>query len=156
KSMKDMRPFAIDLALPTGYANYLPSGTALVIQMHYVNTGKEDILVRDMIRLKKVAESTVTHWAAPFAANSDEFSLPPHSTDITKTFDCAMTQDADLLLLGGHMHENGATFKIEIGPDADHLITRYNVTAWKPDFRDAAPVELFTQNPLHLTNGSMV
>ena len=156
KSMKDMRPFGIPLDLPPGYGYYMPKGTALVVQMHYVNTSKDDLLVQDFIRLHKVAESEVTHWAAPMAANSDEFSLPPMTQDYRHTFDCTFERDVDLLLLGGHMHENGTYFKTEIGPDVDHLTKRYEVSQWTPDDRDSAPVTLFTSNPMHITKGTIV
>ena len=156
QTMKDMSPFAIPLDLPPGYANFMPTGTPLVVQMHYVNTSKDDILVRDFIRLTKVPESSVSHWAAPFAANTSTFKLMPHSTDGKVVFDCAMTKEVDLMLLGGHMHEHGSSFKTEIGPDVDHLTTRYEVTTWKPDYRDSPPVELFTSKPIHLSKGDVI
>jgi hypothetical protein len=156
KSMKDMRPFGIPLDLPPGYGYYMPKGTALVVQMHYVNTSKEDLLVQDFIRLKKVAEADVQKWAAPMSANSDEFTLPPLSNNIRNTFDCTFAEDTDLLLIGGHMHENGSYFKTEIGPDVDHLTKQYEVEQWVPDNRDNPPVTMFTNNPIHVTKGTVI
>jgi hypothetical protein len=156
KTMKDMRPFGIPLELPPGYANWMPNGTALVVQMHYVNTSKEDILVRDFIRLKKVAESEVLHWAAPIATNQAEFSIPPRSPDTKVEFDCTIDRDFDLLLLGGHMHERGSYFRAQIGPDTAHLETKYETPEWKPDFRDAPPVTLFTSAPVRMKAGTVI
>lgn len=154
-SMKDLEPFAI-MDLPEGSGTPLAKGKAMVIQMHYVNTSQEDLLVRDVIRLGIKPRSEITRWVAPMALGTGSISVPPRATGVTSTFDCTVNTPADLILLVGHMHERGASFKTELGPDVNHLTTRYQVDAWKADYRDAPPAELFMSNPLKLTPGMVV
>lgn len=154
-SMKDFEPFAI-MDLPEGSGTQLDHGKAMVVQLHYVNTSKEDILVRDVIRLGIKPRSEITRWVAPFGLNIANFKVPPRAADSKATFDCNVKTEADLILLGGHMHERGSAIKTELGADVNTLTTRYQVDAWKADYRDAPPVELFMSSPLHVTPGMVL
>ena len=156
-SMADLQPFAIPTGaeFPQGYGSYLPTGTALVLQMHYVNTSSTPILVRDVVRLQKTPVANVQNWATAYATNDYGFKLPPGAIDVTSQFDCVIPQDLELLVLGGHMHENGASFKIEMGPNIQSLKTIYDVPAWEPEYRDTPPVNLFTTETLKVTKGTV-
>lgn len=154
-TMKDFEPFAI-MDLPEGSGTPLPANKPLVIQMHYVNTSTEPILVRDVIRIGIKPQSEITRWVAPFGLNSGNFEVPPRAAEFTTTFDCTVKQDADLLLLGGHMHENGMKMFTQLGTDVNNLVTKYQVDAWKPDYRDAPPVELFMSTPIKVKAGMIL
>lgn len=144
--MTSFLPLAIPAnGWPAGYGSELKKGTPIVIQMHYVNTSTEAILVRDVVRLKKMDPATVTTWVAPFALNHEGFSVKPHASG-TVTFDCDVTSEQKLLLIGGHMHESGTSFKVEWGPNAGSLTKLYEVTDWKAEYRDSPPVDLYLMN----------
>ena len=145
-----------DLRLPSGYGSMLTKGKALVMQSHYVNTGKQPILVRDTLRIKKMPAAEVNNWAAAMATSLMQFNLPPNSANVTHTFDCNLPKDVELLALGGHMHEYGTAMSIEVGPDAAHLTKEYSVPEWKADYRDNPPINLYTTAPKRLAAGTLV
>ena len=144
--MTDFLPLAIPAnGWPPGHGSQLKKGTPIVVQMHYVNTGTEPILVRDVVRLKRMDPATVTTWVAPFALNHEGFEVKPHAAG-TITFDCVVPSEQKLLLIGGHMHENGTSFKVEWGPNVSSLTKLYEVTEWKAEYRDSPPVDLYLTN----------
>ena len=153
--MWKFRSFVLPIPLPDGYAIKVPDGMQYVMQIHYVNTGEAPILVRDVARLKKVDAAAVQTWVATLTTNRLDVSIPPGPLSVS--FDCTIDQDLDLLLVGGHMHEHGARFSIDIGssPSAvdDEL---YLVDPWQPSFRNLPPVSLFFSAPHHLTAGSVI
>lgn len=154
--MTDFLPLAIPAnGWPAGYASSLPKGTPVVVQLHYVNTSTQPILVRDVIRLKKMDVAQVTTWVSPFALNHETFMVPPHGTANVE-FDCTIQTPQKLLLIGGHMHEWGTTFKVEWGADATHLTKLYEVPTWKADYRDSPPTDLYFTNQKDVPAGTVM
>lgn len=154
----DMTDF-LPLAIPTdewatGYGSILKKGTPIVIQMHYVNTGKDPILVRDVVRLRKMAPSAVTTWVAPYTFFTDTFNVPAGGT-ASKTFDCVLPANQKLMMVGGHMHEWGATFKVETGASTSALTTLYEVPTWQASYRDNPPVDLYLTNHKEMAQGTV-
>jgi len=154
--MREFLPLAIPTdSWPTGHGSSLTKGTPVVMQIHYVNTSAQPILVRDVIRLKKMPVADVTTWVAPFALNHEIFHVEPHQTG-TVNFDCTIPSAAKLLLVGGHMHENGTAFKVEWGPSATALTKLYEVTEWQAEYRDSPPVNLYTTNQQDVPAGTVM
>ncbi len=156
--MRDFLPLAIPAnpkdGWPAAHGSSLRKNTPVVIQMHYVNTSSRPILVRDVIRLKKIDVAQVTTWMAPFALNHETFNVASGHAD-SVTFDCVMPADFKMLLVGGHMHENGTSFKIELGSSTS-MEKLYEVTQWQALFRDSPPVTLFFSEPKQVTKGSIM
>jgi hypothetical protein len=141
--------------LPAGYGTKLPAGRHMVVQSHYVNTTDKPILVRDVVQLKTIPMQDVQTWAAPIATNTIDIAIPAGET-VETSFDCEIEQDVQLLMMGGHMHEWGTTFRAEIGPTVDELELLYLVDPWKAEFRDVPPVTLFLENPKPLARGTII
>ncbi len=141
---------------PEGGAMFVEKGTPVVLQSHYVNASDEPILVRDAVHTRKVPMDEVKTWMAPFTTTALGFEIPGDGTKAEVTFDCVMDRDVDLLYIGGHMHEHGSSFELEIGPSVDELERVYTVDKWIPEFRDLPPVELYTSKPLHLEAGTVM
>ncbi|MFZ5470931.1 MAG: hypothetical protein ACOZIN_16005 [Myxococcota bacterium] len=158
RTMGAFEPFAFPIGdnLPAGHGSFLPKGKAMVIQMHYVNTGAAPLLVRDVIRLRRMRLDEVSTWASIYVNNHAGFVVPPQSTGSAVTFDCVVPADMKLLVLGGHMHEYGAKYKIELGPDVNSLQPLYEVDAWRAEFRDSPPTNLYLQNPMSLSQGTVI
>jgi hypothetical protein len=153
--MWKFRSFVLPVPLPDGYAIKVPDGMQYVMQIHYVNTGEAPILVRDVARLRRVDVTAVQTWVATFTTNRLDIAIPPGP--MTASFDCTIDNDLDLLLVGGHMHENGTRFSIDIGPSASALDRQlYLVDPWQASFRNTPPVSLFFSAPEHLTAGTVV
>jgi hypothetical protein len=140
--------------LPAGTGIHIPDGTQFVLQMHYVNTGEQPILVRDVARLRKIDPAAVTTWVATMTTNDLTVDLPPGES--SKTWDCVLGEDLELLLVGGHMHEMGTKFTVEIGPDVDSLENLYLVDPWRAEYRDSPPITLYLTSPRHLVAGTVI
>lgn len=141
--------------LPAGHGFFIPKGKSIVSQSHYINSGKQPILIRDIIRLKRMELKDVTTWATPFATSSFDIKIPPQGR-AESTFDCTIPADLGLLFMVGHMHEWGSRFEFKIGPDAANLEPMYKVDNWVSDYRDNPPVVTFFQAPKLLKAGTVV
>lgn len=141
---------------PEGTAFWLEKGTPVVLQSHYVNASDEPILVRDLVGTRKVAKESVTTWMAPFTATALGFEIPVSEELVELSFDCTFDRDVDLLYVGGHMHEWGSSYDIQLGPSVDALETIYTVDGWIPDFRDLPPIEIYRDDPLKITAGTVL
>jgi hypothetical protein len=144
-----------DTPLPDGYAIPVAEEAHLVMQFHYVNTGINPILVQDVARFELVDPTTVEHWTQPFATNSESLELPAEGSS-TEVFDCVIPSNGELLILGGHMHEEGTSMEVLIGADEPSLESMYLVDPWRPDYRDAPPVSLFIDNPILVFEGDIL
>jgi hypothetical protein len=140
--------------MPEGFGLELPSGFQMVLQAHYVNTSPDPIRIRDVVRLHTTPVEDIDRWVATITTN-DFGMVIPALTPAESTFDCAIEEDVDLLLVGGHMHEYGTSFRFEVGPNADGMETLYDVPEWDSEYRDAPPVELMFDNPLTIPAGSV-
>lgn len=155
--MTNFEPFAIPLdALPGGYGTSLPADKRLIIQFHYLNAGEIPLLVRDVVRLKKMPVADVQKWTSVYATNEVGFEIPPRAGDYKRTFDCALPQDVELIAFGGHMHEYGAKFKAELVDSLGAATTLYEVTAWKADYRDSPPINLYQSAPKPLKKDTIL
>jgi hypothetical protein len=154
EEMWKFRSFVLPIEMPDGYGIKVPAGLQYVMQIHYVNAGEQPILVRDVARLRRVEPAGVQTWVATLTTNSLRLEVPPGPG--VETFDCTIAEDLDLLLLGGHMHESGTKFSIEVGPSANQLERLYYVDPWKPSYRDLPPVSLFFDAPVAIAAGTVV
>lgn len=156
EDMAKFDPFAIPSdILPTGFGFALKQGQPLVAQSHYINSSKQPILIRDIIRLTRMDPKTVTTWTAPFTTIALDLNVPAQGT-AQSTFDCVVPEDLQLMFVVGHMHEWGSRFELKIGADARSLTSLYKVDNWVADFRDNPPASAFFKNPLALPKGSVV
>lgn len=155
-SMGEFNTFVLPVSeLPAKHAIRMVSGMNVVIQAHTLNVGDRDILVRDVARLKLMPVDQVEQWATTFATGSIDFSLPPKQTTAVE-FDCTVSEDMDLLFVGGHMHYLGSRFQLSWGADAASLQPFYLADPWLPDYRDIPPVTLLFNNPMKLTKGTVI
>jgi hypothetical protein len=155
-SMAEYKTFVLPAAeLPEGHAIRVPGGSSFVVQAHTINTGSDTVLIRDVARLALIDVADVTTWATTFATGSVSFDIAPAQTT-TVEFDCALEEDGELLFVGGHMHEFGSRFEIQIGPSVDQLTPVYLADPWRPEYRDLPPVTLLFNNPVALAQGTIV
>ncbi len=156
EDMWKFRAFMLpDTELPDGYGIKIPNGLQFVLQFHYVNAGPKPILVRDVARLKRVPAENVHTWVTTVTTNSLRVAIEPNQR-AEESFDCVLPEDVELLVLGGHMHENGSTFEIAVGESETTLERMYFVDPWRAEFRDAPPVTLLFDDPVPLKKGSLL
>ena len=149
-----LRWFAFNEDFPAGDAIRIPAGMAYVIQFHYLNASDLPILVRDVERLHLVSLDSVTTWVSTMMALDLQLAITPGIS--TVSWDCIIPEDRDVLMLFGHMHELGASYSLELGPDASSLTTVEAVDPWQPWLRDAPRVRNYFDHPLHIGAGSIL
>lgn len=157
--MANIRPFMYPLQLPEGHGYQVEAGTQLAVQSHYVNASEDPIVVRDVIRIEKTDENAITDWVTTVATNTTDFEIPSgEKAEIT--FDCTFEEDLEIVLIGGHMHETGTNFAVEVldtreGGEGEDGVTDpvYLVDPWVPEFRDAPPIEFMWDAPVELKKG---
>lgn len=155
-SMAEYETFVLPAAeLPPKHAILVPTGTSFVVQAHTINTSQNAIITRDYARLKTMPVADVEQWATTFATGSIDFKIAPQQTTAVE-FDCTVDEDAELLFVGGHMHEFGSRFEVSVGPDESNLKSVYLADPWKAVYRDLPPVTLLFDNPITLPKGTVV
>lgn len=156
ESMADFDALVIPASdLPEGAAALIPAGTPMVVQSHYVNAGEKPIRVRDGVRIELLPEAERTSWVAMVVTNSFDLELAA-SGESSFEFDCVVQEDIDLLLVGGHMHEQGKRFEVLVGPSVDALERVYLADPWRVEYRDAPPVTILKSAPIHLAAGDIL
>lgn len=142
--------------LPAGYGFVMRKGTPIVMQSHYVNTGKDPIRVRDILRFRKVDPSTVKTWAAAFATNLAFFEIKPGQQGV-RSYDCPVPQEYKLMMVGGHMHEWGKKFVLSYAATpADTMKDLYRVDEWMAHHRDEPPTLVMRTSPMALPKGGIL
>ncbi len=141
--------------LPAGHGIELPQGMKIVLQSHYVNYGDQAIRTRDAVRIRTMPTADVKTWVSSLATNSTDFSVPAKTVG-SEIFDCTIDEDFELLLFGGHMHEDGKSFEGLIGADAASLKSLQRVDEWKEEYRDSPPVMLALKAPVPLKKGTVI
>lgn len=143
------------LPMPEGMAVELDQGQRYILQSHYLNTSTERIRVQDGIQLTLLDPDTeVDTWAAPYAMSLGEFSLPPQETTEI-TFDCTAEADWSVLYMIPHMHEWGTVFRLDQDRAGD-VSNVLDIPTWEPYFRDAPPVEVYGDTPMHIQAGDVL
>ncbi len=130
--------------LQEGYAVRLAKGMRPVFQSHYVNYGAKTIEIQDVARLEFATEASLTE-VSYFILNDSLVDVAAKG-ETTRSTKCKVPADIKLLATLGHMHEMGTKIKVEHTRPLDKAYpskTMFNVAQWKPEFRDAGPVEVF-------------
>jgi hypothetical protein len=142
------------VALADGLALKVPVGKQLMLQTHYINTTAETHHISDEVDIKLTDPSQVKAYAADFVINNDQFEVPPNAP-FRSVGTCEMTQDVQLTMLLGHMHELGSHYKLEtIDAQGNPLDTVYD-EAWYPNYASHPPILTYTMdNPLRFQAGT--
>lgn len=139
------------LELPDGFATPLDQGTRIVIQSHYVNTTADDILVNDAVNVALMDTADVTTWTAPYVHIETDLAIA--QGDDAQDVDCTWDADYDLLFLGGHMHEWGTAFSVELSRAGGAPESVYDIPQWDPVYRDAPPIDRYEAGAFHVADG---
>jgi hypothetical protein len=144
-----------EVTLPDGMATLMPTGTRVLIQSHYVNSGAVPIRVRDGFNVDFAQENQVKTWVAPFVNTSVTFEVPPRQ-EHTVEFDCTFSSDLTILYLYGHMHERGARHFADHTPAGGTRTRLYEVEQWLPDFRDQPPANHYGAGEFSIKAGDVL
>jgi len=142
----------LGMAIPEGMAVKLDADQRFVVQGHYLNTGTEPFLARDVAVFDFMPMEEVVTWAAPLVTNHGDFTLPKGEAS-TVSFDCAWEQDFNFVYMLGHMHEWGTSISVEeVAGETVSVV--YDVPEWEISFRDQSPVTNFAEGSYTLPAGT--
>lgn len=104
------------VASPAGTAKFLPRGTVLQFQMHYITTGRAET---DQTQIGLyVSPTPPTATLQTKSAPNVGFSIPPGSPETIATANYTFTKDSLLYEMSPHMHLRGSWFRYEaVYPD---------------------------------------
>ncbi|HMJ12929.1 MAG TPA: hypothetical protein VK524_16015 [Polyangiaceae bacterium] len=111
-------------SLPTNYGVEVPAGAQLVINHHWINTGREPVRGQSLMIARTLKSGGETVKAGSLAMVSIGWELPPQSP-FESTTECTFQEDVPFVIALGHMHEWGSRVKIEVeraGSATDTLI----------------------------------
>lgn len=126
---------------PAGMAKFVPAGSDLVFQMHYMAMGHA---VRDQTCIGMVfAPSAPPRRVLTLQLTNDHFIIPPGVDDVRVEVHGSLPHDATLLSFLPHMHLRGKQFEYNlIRPDGSVIETLLRVHYdffWQLSYRLAEP-----------------
>ncbi len=128
---------------PNGLAKFIPAGSDLVFQMHYITRGKPatDQTSVGMVFAKQPPKQRVL----TLQLTDDWFVIPPNDPDYRTEVHGTLPNDATLLSFFPHMHLRGKTFEYNIirpgQPPQTLLRVNYNFY-WQLSYKLAKPLPL--------------
>ncbi|MDC3954923.1 hypothetical protein [Polyangium jinanense] len=142
----------VDLA--EGLAIKIPAGKQLMVQAHYINASGADQEVHDWMDIRTTDPSRVKAYAGDFVVLDDTFEIPAHASKESTSI-CEITEDTQLSMLLGHMHETGTHYKLETLDENGSPLKTLIDNAWQPSYASHPPVSTFTmEEPLVIPAGT--
>jgi hypothetical protein len=128
---------------PNGLAKFIPAGSDLVFQVHYITRGRA---TNDQTSVGLVfAKQRPTQRVLTLQLTDDWFVIPPDDPDYRTEVHGTLPGDAKLLSFFPHMHLRGKTFEYNIirpgQPPLTLLRVNYNFY-WQLSYRLAKPLPL--------------
>ncbi|NUP05891.1 MAG: hypothetical protein HOW73_07525 [Polyangiaceae bacterium] len=140
--------------LPPGLAMHMPSGSQLVVQVHYINTTDAPYMRNDSVTMDVVDPADVDEYANMHVTLDSGFEVPAHG-EFTSTSLCTVEKETKVVLLLGHMHEWGKHYKLErLAEDGSVAEVLYE-EEWLPFYASHPPAHHFeVAEPLVLAPGT--
>ena len=128
-------------ASPDGTAKFLPKGTVLQFQMHYITTGQPET---DQTQIGLYVSSTPpAHELKTKSAPNISFTIPPNSPETQASATFTFPKDSLLYEISPHMHLRGSWFRYEaLYPDNTRevlLAVPHYEFHWQTLYRFAQP-----------------
>lgn len=139
-------PGILDLDLPPGMAKYVPPGAQLLIELHYVPTGKETTDL-SQVGLRFEEADRVTHLVrSHIVVNQEPIEIPPFTPNYVVRGQMQLEGPALLLSMTGHAHVRCKNFVFEASYPAGRRellleIPNYDMF-WQQLYRLKQPKEL--------------
>ena len=127
---------------PDGMAKFVPAGSDLVFQMHYVTNGKP---ARDRISIGLVFSKTPPRQrVVTLQLTNDTFQIPPGAPNLRVEAWGTLPNDATLLSFFPHMHLRGKRFQYDIvrGSTRETLLSVNYHFHWQLSYKLAEPLPL--------------
>ena len=138
------------LAYPNGTGKFLPRGSIITFQIHYITTGQpeEDETQLGLYFMETPPEVELTTGAA----FNFLFAIPPHDPDVELMASKSFDQDAWLYELSPHMHYRGSRFRYE----AHYPDGTWEILASVPKYWFDWQIPLRLTEPVFLPRGTRI
>ncbi len=129
---------------PEGFAKLIPSGSDIVLQMHY--TTREGRPTQDRTSVGLVFSERPVKRVHTLQLTNDRFQIPPGEANYRVEVHGSLPNDALLLSLFPHMHLRGKTFEYNIVEPHGRIRTLLRIPHydffWQLSYRFAEPIPL--------------
>lgn len=103
--------------LPAGVAFKIPKGACVVLEQHFVSTGKPEKFSSAVLLQKYAGKKPPKDYAYEWIGRG-KFEIPPHQEKFVISAARKIEQDTHLYQLAVHMHKRGQSMKLEaVQPD---------------------------------------
>lgn len=140
--------------LPEGVAFRLIKGNAIMLNVHFLNTGNKVVDGQSVVDFKFAETDPKRKVASLFVNGTTGFKVGP-SAKAEATAECPVARDIDFILFTNHMHDYGtaATTHLQRGTAIDAELV-HDDPAWTYEMQFKANYSQWTlQQPLHLVAG---
>lgn len=131
------------IKLPSNAAFKFPAGQQILVQLHLVNAGANDVHESTLVNLVYAKDPAPLLPAGIFALGKLSFDIPTGATNFPVVGQCNSPRDLDVFALFPHMHTLGKRIALEYGATESTSQTVYQVDPWS--FGDQ-PMQLQTLN----------
>ena len=122
---------ANELRLPDGIAHELATGAQLMLQLHLLNTGAENITdVTEIVM--EVTDQVDTQAVEVGGFGSFQISLPPAQPSSIVS-ECTLPESSRMIALMPHMHQMATSMTFELGTSAEDAQVIYSRDPWDFD-----------------------
>ena len=129
----------IGLRLPPGIAVHIPKGARIVVESHYVNAGRDVRRVRDRVTAESFADpSKITAYAGMFQVTDFALAIPPRTRE-TRTIECVVDADMEIIDLNGHAHETAERVAVSLQRGGHDDVEMLYDREWTPAFQFHPP-----------------
>jgi hypothetical protein len=142
------------VVLPEGVAFRLTKGNAIMLNVHFLNTGKTAVDGQSVIDFKFAEVDPSRKVASLFANGNASFKVGPNAK-AQATAECPIGREIDFILFTNHMHDYGtaAVTRLQRG-NAIGLDLVHEDPIWTYELQFKANYSQWSaQNPLHLVPG---
>lgn len=138
------------LAYPDGTGKFLPRGSTITFQIHYVTTGQPE---EDQTQLGLYfMENPPAVELTTGAASTFLFAIPPHDPDVEIMASKSFDQNTWLYELSPHMHYRGSRFRYE----AHYPDGTWEILASLPKYWFDWQIPLRLSEPIFLPRGTRI
>jgi hypothetical protein len=142
------------VTLPPGVAFRLPKGSAIMLNVHFLNTGAKAVDGQSVVDFKFVEATPERKVATLFANGNTTFKLGPKSKT-QAVAECPIARDIDFIMFTNHLHEHGtsATTRLQRA-EASAMEMVHDDPVWTYEMQFKAIYTQWTATePLHLVPG---
>jgi hypothetical protein len=142
------------VALPEGVAFRLLKGNSILLNVHFLNTGKTAVDGQSVVDFKFAEVAPGRKVASLFANGNTKFKVGPNAK-VQATAECPIGREIDFILFTNHMHDYGASAVTRLlRASAFEMELVHDDPAWTYEMQFKANYSQWSvEKPLHLVPG---